>query len=246
MAHAITEARLLASEVDDWPNGAALLRAIEQVARKLDQAVAQDVLTEQGQNALRMTQRAFQTAAGLAETDENWAVIKQRVKSEALHMDFLAGGVGFRADEESLNEWIEKLRRAPAALRNTLDALEAEATSTGSVSNALVLEFDEHSWIVRRIALNGPDSRYPKFGEALGPLSRRLRKAALALGGEGRLAARQIREMCTELEALVDRYYPPPMPPPMKGRDTGVAVLLHDSEFRPGYRDVRCRRQRHS
>lgn len=120
VAHAITEARLLASEVDDWPNGAALLRAIEQVARKLDQAVAQDVLTEQGQNALRITQRAFQTAAGLAETDENWAVIKQRVKSAFACVRSRArisaaawchSPVGVSANQQCTRESAQPLRR---------------------------------------------------------------------------------------------------------------------------------------
>lgn len=210
VADAITEARLLASEIDDWSNGAALLHAIEIVAAKLDKAVNQGILAEQGQHSLRRTQRAFETASRLAPIDENWPVIKQRVRSEALHMDFIAGAVPFRANAETVDGWINKLRRAPTVMRGTLEALEAEVTSAGSVSNALVLEFDEQAWGVRRIALGGPDLRHPKFGEALAPLSRRLRKAALALGGEGRLAARQIREMCAELETLVAQYYPLP------------------------------------
>ena len=206
VADAVNQARLLASEVVDWPNGPALIQAIEAVGTLLDNAMNQDVLAKPGQNLLSKALSAFKSARKMAPTDENWSVIKQRVESAATYVNFLARG--FHADQETIDGWIEQLRRAPVELRKTLDAMEQELTNCGSMKNELVLELDDISWTVRMIALNGSDPSHPKFGEALVPLSLRLRRAGLALCGAGRLVASEIRAMCSELEALVTQYFP--------------------------------------
>ncbi|MBX3157644.1 MAG: hypothetical protein KF773_16850 [Deltaproteobacteria bacterium] len=208
VADAIVEARLLASEITDWPDAPALMQTIEHITQKLETAITKDVLTQPRKNLLWSALKAFRAASQLAPTDENWSLMKQHVESAATYVDFL--GDDFSPDEETLKGWLAQLRQAPSELRKVLDVLEAEVAAEGSVENKLVAELESHTWTVRRIALHGPDSRHPKFGEALGPLSRKLRKAALVLAGKQRLAACELREMCAELETLVARYYPPP------------------------------------
>lgn len=211
---AITQARLLTAEIDDWPDDGRVMNAIEHVTTQLEGAAAQDVLGLPHRNLLWTALQAFRTARGLAPTDENWPVVKKHIRNAAVHVNFLADVANFRPDEATTRQWIETIRLAPAAFLGVLTKIEAENASVGSVSNKLVSELEEHSRTTRMIALNGPDSRHPKFGEALAALTLRLRKVVLALIREGRLDARAIREACAELEALIAHYYPLPAASP--------------------------------
>jgi hypothetical protein len=67
-------------------------------------------------------------------------------------------------------------------------------------------KFDELTWSVRRIALSGTDPSHPKFGEALEPLSRKLRSMLLAIMNAKTLRASDLRTAFDELEALVVKY----------------------------------------